>query len=599
MSSKIITLSSQLANQIAAGEVVERPVSVVKELLENALDAGASQIRVRLKNGWINLIEVEDNGEGISPEDIPKALEKYSTSKIASLQDLYEVMTFWFRGEALASISSVSEFTLSSKQIGAVAGKSIFTSWGESSTFSDVAHEIGTKVRVENLFFNTPARLNYLKQARTEYLKIQDCIEKFALSFPQVSFSLEHEDKKTLFFPQNQGFLPRIFDIFWASFSEHLLSVEHSFAWFRIFGVISDPKISFPQKTKQVLFVNQRTVQSPLISKAISDAYNRYIAHGTYPWYVLFIEVDPTQIDVNVHPRKMEVRFAWESTLFRSIFHAVEDTLAAVSLASWSDTSPTSYSHHSSIPSAPEKQERYYTGSGTKFKNYSPYTITQADPTQAALDFSRAILSSEQSFQEQECAGKNHDLHETPFGKIIGQIHNAYIIVQTQDWLIILDQHALAERVLYEKIASSGYTPKVQKILWGIGIHLDTQEFALFSEYKQNLEEMWFEIESLSHQTLMIQAVPDYLIKNDIEKIFRAILADISTQGSISGNEVRHKIWAYMACRAAIKFGDPLSIFEMHALLRDANLEYSVTCPHGRPVVYDIGLQELKKKYER
>jgi DNA mismatch repair protein MutL len=600
MSSKIITLSAQLANQIAAGEVVERPVSVVKELLENALDAGANIISVRLKNAGIDLIEVEDNGEGISPEDLPKALEKYSTSKIHSLEDLYEVMTFGFRWEALASISSVSHFTLSSKQEWHIAGKSIFTEGGIHHIVSDVAHEIGTKIRVEHLFFNTPARLNYLKQARTEYLKIHDCIEKFALCFPEVSFTLEQDGKQTLFFPKDEGFLSRVFHIFWEKFSQHLLSIDHEFSWFHISWVISHPNTSFPQKSKQILYVNKRIVTSPLLSKAISDAYNRFIPHTMYPGYILFIEVDPTQIDVNVHPRKMEVRFASESTLFRTVYHVIENILNKVSLTQIPNDFSVGEKNLTSASSwwYLKPQERYYTGSGTKFKNYSPYTQTLPHPAQSTFLFSQSTLASSYETEEKDTWGTS-DLHETPFWRIIGQVHNAYILVQTQYWVMLLDQHALAERVLYEKIATTSYTPQIQKILWGIGIHLDTKQYEVFQEHEMILEEMGFELEMLSHQTLMIFAIPDYLVHKDIEKIFLSILDDISFQGSQAKDEVRHKIWAYMACRAAVKFWDPLSIFEIHSLLRDASLDYSHTCPHGRPVVWEISLQELQKKYDR
>lgn len=608
MSHKIITLPKQLANQIAAGEVVERPLSIIKELLENSIDAWATSIEIILENWGIDLIEVRDNGIGIESSDLSKALEKYSTSKISSLEDLHKVMTFGFRWEALASISSVSQFTLSSKTSEALWWKSIFTSGGDVFEESDVAHNVGTTIRVENLFFNTPARLNYLKKPRTEYLKIHEFVQRMALSNPKISFRLEHNDKTVFDFSINASLKERIYSIYGADFSENMLELSHEFGWVHISGFITDPKMSFWNKNRQVLFVNGRLIQSPLVFKAISDAYNRFIAHGTYPGYVLFINLDPTQVDVNVHPRKMELRFANESTIFRSVYHGVKNILEKVTLVESTSSESEAMPSFSGIePKADNfkaqrftQWENYYTGSGTKFKNYSPYKNTLSNPSQEAIDFSRAVSwNDDEVFVREETSSFTTDLHETPLGRIIWQVHNSYIVVQTASGMTILDQHAVAERVIYEKLAHNAYTPKVQKILWGIWVNLTVSEQEVLETYGEDFINMWFEFDILSHNSVMITAVPDFVKKQNIEKIFKEILWDISWVWSKGLEEVRHKIWAYAACRSAVKFGDPLSLFEMNALLKDASMEYSATCPHGRPVVYDINLDDLQKKYER
>lgn len=604
--SQIITLPKQLANQIAAWEVVERPVSVVKELLENSLDAGASKIEIKLENGGIDLIEIKDNGQGIESDDLEKALEKYSTSKISSLEDLYEVMTFGFRGEALASISSVSEFTLSSKTAWNAGGRSVSTSGGDEVEARDVAHDVGTTIRVENLFFNTPARLAYLKKPRTEYLKIQELVQRLALAYPEVSFSLNHDGKRTLNFPENQKLSERIYSIYGADVSDNILPVSHNFSGIHISGYITDPKVSFQNKSRQALFVNKRVITSPMISKAISDAYNRFIAHGTHPAYVLFVDVDPTQVDVNVHPRKMEVRFAHENAIFRSVYHGVKDELERVSLVQDTHTPHVLPQDQSApeiwesfrIPSTLQDNStpKYYTGSGTKFKNYSPYTDTTPNPAQAAIDFSREILSD---WKTSDASVMSGDLRDTPLGRIVGQVHNSYIVVQTVDGLQILDQHALAERVIYERLASNAYEPKLQQILGWIGMHLTTSELEVLETHTDCFSQMGFEINVLSSGNISLETIPDFIRRENLEKTFKNILQDMSEMWSLSLEEIRHKIWAYTACRSAIKFWDPLSIFEMNALLKDAYSDYSATCPHGRPVVYDIGLEELQKKYER
>jgi len=611
MSQKIITLSKQLANQIAAWEVVERPLSVVKELIENSLDAGATELYIWLENGWIDLIEVRDNGVWIPKDDVALALEKYTTSKISSLQDLYEVMTFGFRWEALASISSVSEFTLKSKTEAEVSWLQLFTAGGDTQNTSDCSQDRGTIVRVENLFFNTPARLNYLKKPRTEYAKILEYVQKVSLAYTDVSFTLTHDSKQIFSFSAHESVKERAYAIYGNDFSENMLDISYEFDGIKITGYITDPKISFPNKNRQSLFVNKRVISSPIIFKSVSDAYNRFIPHGNHPGYILFIDIDPTVVDVNVHPRKLEVRFANESSVFRSVYHGIKNVLEGVSL---SEESPLSENprfnqgaHVGSwfsqkFSSESSQTNQYYTWSGTKFKNYSPYKDVTPNPAQAWIAFSKEVLSSwsvDSSAWWNSPERQNTDLRETPLGRIIGQCHNAYIIVETPDGIKILDQHALAERVIYERLASNSYEPQTQGLLWWISMSLTIAEKDSLDNAYDLFATMWFDIEILSGVNVMINGVPDFISKQDIEKVFKKILSDIGDVWSQSLDEVRHKIWAYTACRSAIKFWDPLSIFEMNKLLFDASLDYSATCPHGRPVVFDMNLDELQKKYER
>jgi len=611
MTQKIITLPKQLANQISAGEVVERPLSVVKELVENSLDAGASQIGIWLKNGGIDEIIVKDNGRWIPKEDLVLALEKYTTSKIKSIEDLYEVMTFGFRWEALASIASVSEFIISSKTDESISAKQIIASGWEIVSQSEIGQETGTHIAVKKLFFNTPARLSYLKKPRTEYLKIQEFIQQIALIYPEVALTLHHDDKGVYSFPAWQTITERIYKIFWGEFSDNMRELSHDFSWVRVTWYITDPKISFKNKKRQILYVNKRVISSPMISKAVYDAYNRFIPHGTQPGYILSIGIDPTQVDVNVHPRKMEVRFAGEATIFRSVYHGIKDELERVSLVSentslWKTTQDLSQFSPDRRDGTTQSIDKYYTGSGTKFKSYSPYKNTQSNPAQAGLDFSREILRWRIGSQDSESFKNNtnqesqiSDIKETPLWRIIWQLHNSYIVLQTAEGMQILDQHALAERVIYEKLASNSYTPKVQWLLWGIWMHLTVSEIEILETHLEDFENMWFEIEILSNNNILISSIPDFMSGKNIETAFQKILSDISEVWSVWLEEIRHKIWAYTACRSAIKFWDSLSIFEISKLLHDAATDYSATCPHGRPVVYDISLEELLWKYER
>ena len=596
--SKIIKLDKILSNQIAAGEVVERPFSVVKELVENSIDAGATQIKVEIKEGWIEEIIIIDNGEGIEKDDLNLVTQKYTTSKIKSLDDLYNVMTFGFRWEALASISSVSKFKIISKTTNSDFWHYLeVIDWKESDIL-EFPCENWTKITVSDLFYNTPARLNYLKKPRTEYGYISDLLKKIALSYPKIWFELINDEKTIFKYKNNESLETRIYNIYGEEFSSNLLKIDFVMSGINISGYISDPKVSFGSNKKQALFVNNRIIKSPLIFKAIKDAYNRFIPHGQHSAYVLSIEVNPTEVDVNVHPRKLEVRFANESTIFRWIYHSIQDKLDSVSLLKINNI------EENLIP----KKEEFYTGSGTKFKSYSPYKNTSPNPNQwqikESFNFSDRILKNINSplLLGRGVGGEGSDLSITPLWKIIWQMHNSYIIVQTDEWITILDQHALAERVIYEKLVNSQYKAKTQGLLIWESINLSQKDIDIVDKYIDIFEEMWFEIEMLSSWILMINAIPDFIKKERISSIIEWIIIDIWelwNKKIITLEEVRNKIFAYTSCRAAIKFGHKLSLFEMNKLLNDSVLDYSATCPHWRPVVYDINLMDLQKKYER
>ncbi len=625
---KIIKLSKTLANQIAAWEVVERPFSVVKELVENSIDARTTSVKVEIKNWGIDEIIVTDNGEGINKEDLALVTQKYTTSKIKNLEDLHNVMTFGFRWEALASISSVSKFQIISKISGSDFGYSLEVIDWEESDIREYPAENGTKIIVKDLFYNTPARLNYLKKPRTEYTYIADFLKQASLSYPSVAMELINDWKTIFNYRAWEDLQTRIYCVYGKDFFENTLDLEFEMWGIKVSWYISDPKVSFGTNKKQSLFVNKRIIKSPLIFKAISNAYNRFIPHSQHAWYVLNIEVNPTEVDVNVHPRKLEVRFANESSIFRWIFHAIQSRLDWVSLMNLSQNNNTEVGndyYHSESHSGnhawnsgypQEKSPEYYTGSGTKFKPYSPYKNTSPNPSQwkiwEALSFSENILNNSGQTQGTAPTGFGRgepcvhpdfwDLHSTPLWIIIWQMHNSYICVQTEDWLKILDQHALAERIIYEKLISEQYKWVTQWLLVWESINLSHIEQDIVEKHMNIFEQMWFEIELLSNGIIMINAIPDFIKKEKIGAIIEWVIADIGqlwNKKSLTLEEVRNKIFAYTSCRSAIKFGHKLSLFEMNKLLADSVIDYSATCPHWRPVVFDIDLQELQDKYER
>lgn len=608
--SKIIKLDKVLANQIAAGEVVERPFSVVKELVENSIDAWATSIKIEIKEGWIEEIIITDNWEWIEKDDLKIVTQKYTTSKIKSLDDLYNVMTFGFRWEALASISSVSKFQIISKTRKSSFGYSLeVIDWKEFDLI-EYPCETWTKIIVSNLFYNTPARLNYLKKPKTEYAYISDFLKQISLSYPKIAIELINDWKIVFKYREEEDLKTRIYNIYGEEFFNNLLKIDFLMSWINISGYISDPKVSFGSNKKQALFVNNRIIKSPLIFKAIKDAYNRFIPHWQFPWYVLNIQVNPIEVDVNVHPRKLEVRFANESTIFRWIYHAIQDKLESVSLLKMNNNeSETGLNNINSDNLRPvsdsEKSQKFYTGSWTKFKSYSPYKNTSPNPNQwqikDAFNFSEKILKNS-NFNDIDENLNNSDLSITPLWKIIWQMHNSYILVQTDDWLTILDQHALAERIIYEKLVRNQSEVKTQWLLIWESINLSQKEVDIVDKYMSIFEEMWFEIEILSNWILIINTIPDFIKKERISNIIEWVIVDIWelwNKKSLTLEEVRNKIFAYTSCRSAIKFGHKLSLFEMNKLLNDSILDYSSTCPHWRPVVYNIDLMELQSKYER
>jgi len=599
--SKIIKLDQNLANQIAAWEVVERPVSVVKELVENSIDAWSWNIKVEIINWWKSQIIISDNWEWITKEDLEISIDKYTTSKIKTLDDLYNVMTFWFRWEALSSISSVSRFSITSKTPqNDIAYRLDFDNinWKKISTTS---FSTWTQIIVSDLFFNTPARLNYLKTERTEYSKILDYLYAVSLSYPNVWFEFWSDNKKIFKFNKDEDLKTRIYNIYWNDFLDNILDINFSLNGINISWYITNPKINFPNKNRQNLFVNHRPISSPIVFKAINDAYNRFIPHSSFSWYVLNLQIDPTIIDVNVHPRKSEIRFALEQDVFRAVYHAILDKLEKSSLITPPASLPPQLRGIEGELNV--KSEKYYTWSWTKFKSYSPYKDISSNPSQIkildSINFTKNILDINEDILNEN---KSSDLHETKLWKIIWQTFNSYIIVENNQGLIMLDQHALAERIIYEKLVKKDKKINSQWLLIPENIKLTNWEILIIQEQKNIFLDMWFEIEKLSNWIISILAIPEFIKKENLKDVFLWIITDINSWNILKSKtleEVKNKIYAYTACRSAIKFWNKLNLFEMNKLLNDSIHSYSRTCPHGRPVIFEISLDELKWKYER
>ena len=617
---KIIKLDKVLANQIAAWEVVEKPFSVVKELVENSIDAKATNIKIEIINWWIEKIIITDNWTWIEKEDLENIAEKYSTSKIKNIEDLYNILTFWFRWEAMASISSVSDMQILTSTTWQIWNL-LSIIWWEKQKIIEAASEIWTKITVNNLFYNTPARLNYLKKPRTETSYIQKYIQEIALAYPEIWFEFIVDWRINLKYRENEKLIGRIYNIFDEDFAKNTLEINFEMVGMKVTWFISDPKVSFNNKNKQIIFVNKRPIKSVLISKAIHDAYNRFIPHSNFPWYIINLEIDPTLVDVNVHPRKLEVRFANEQNIFRIFYHWVENKLNSVSLISEENNLENfqseenkkeieNFSFQNNYNFTKNLKEinsqSYYVPSWTKFKDYSPYKNVNVNPWQSTIsnitNFNKNFETEEENLEND--VNLTNDIHYTKIWKIIWQAHNSFIIVETKEWIKIFDQHALAERVNYEKLINKSRQnwQSTQWLLIGENITLSNQDIDILEDNIDTFKEMWFEIEILAWNNIIINWIPDFIKKENLKETFLQVLQDIwehKFNKSKTLEEVKNKIFAYMACRSAIKFWNKLSTFEINKLLNDSIIDYSATCPHWRPVIFEINLNELKDKYER
>lgn len=593
---KIYKLDKNLINQIRAWEVIERPANIVKELLENSIDAKSQNIKIEIKNWWKDYICITDDWEGISKEDLPLSIEKHATSKIKNINDLFSIMTFWFRWEALASISSVSKFAIISKTI----DQKIWYKF-ENNKIEEYPMENGTIVVVKELFYNTPARLNYIKTAKTEYIKILDVLNNFIISYPSVWFEFINDEKIVFKLPKNQDLKTRLYFLYGKEFIENIIPINYETVWLKITWVITDPEISFKNKQKQHIFVNNRSIKSIFISKSVINAYNRYIPNWFFPWYVLFLEIDPTLIDVNVHPRKEEIRFENEQKIFSSFYHSINDTLQKLSLIKNSEK-PTIQNDLS------YKKSSYYTSNPTKFASYSPFRNIISQPNQKTIDlsiaFSKEILNYDENTEQKKDDFEylSWDLHYTKLWRIIWQAYNSYIITEKDDKIFFYDQHALAERIFFEKLKSQNKKNNFQNLLIPETIKLSLIEFENLNNYKEIFKDIWFEIDFLSNNMVNILSIPDFIKKENLKEILVSILEDIEKwdlKNIKSLEEIKNKILSYTACRASVKFWNKLSLFEMNKLLNEASLYYNKTCPHGRSVVYEISIFDLKRHHWR
>jgi len=591
-------LNQDLINKIAAGEVVERPFSVIKELIENSIDAQATSIILEIRNGGIDYISLQDNGSGMSKEDAILSVERHATSKISSVEDLFKIYTMGFRGEALAAISSVSEFTLQTKQQGELSGIQIKTKNADLEV-TDCACLDGTKVIVENLFYNVPARKKFLKSSANEYAHILELITNFALIYPQISFKLIHNKKEVVNFSTTDNWQDRIKQVL-GEIEKQLLPIERK-GTISINGFVGKPQVARNNRKSQYLFINNRIINDFLISKAVKEAFGTLIPRELYPAYVLKIDLPPELVDVNVHPQKAEVRFQAPNEIYLAVLAAVKNVLLKNDLTPSLDliSDKTVKENYESADDKGFIFKPKMVESNYNIKSYSQPSLSNikspVSQNQDALNFTRELLS-------------NPDIKPTQVGnwRLLGQVHNSYLLVEAPNALLIIDQHAAAERIKYEKFKAEydSSNIRIQKLLMPQTIELSAGEVAVLENALEYLIKLGFDIEVFGTNTFIVQGLPEDLVGLDILQTVMGIINDLQSNDFMQLKSVEDKkdlVIKYAACRSAVKFHDQLQLQEQIRLLKDIQAIYNTlnTCPHGRPFLVELSLEQLAKNFKR
>jgi DNA mismatch repair protein MutL len=621
----IQALPDQLISQIAAGEVVERPSAVVKELLENALDAGATQITVRLEEGGVKRIAITDNGRGIAPEQLPLALSRHATSKIASLTDLENVATLGFRGEALASIASVAAVTVTSRTPDAAHAWEIVGSHLGAVAPSSGAH--GTTIDVQDLYFNTPARRKFLKSEQTEYGHCAEVVRRIALARPDVAFSLTHNGR-TIDHWNVSEMAKRSAHILGSDFAEARLAIDQAAGPLRLHGYAGLPTASKARADGQFFYVNGRFVRDKLLMHAVRSAYQDVLHGDRFPCYVLALDLDPALVDVNVHPSKIEVRFRDSRAVHQFVFHAVQRTLAQTSATAFgSAPAPQAAAEvggaggwrrpHEQASFGPQLSATFspspyppanrFDGPGVAQRTDSYGALFGGGGTDAGagVGFAQGAAGAPVTPYSAPISTVSDD--EYPLGFALAQLHGIYILAQNARGLVLVDMHAAHERILYEQLKNAidaqvnGQDMQVQALLIPVTFFADAVEVSTAQENQDTLTALGFDIAALSPTTLAVRSVPTLLKNADAQTLARDVLRDVREfGGSRVLIERRNELLGTLACHTAVRANRILSVPEMNALLRQMEgTERADQCNHGRPTWVQLDISALDKLFLR
>ncbi len=597
-------LAPDVAAKIAAGEVVERPASVVKELVENAIDAGAKTIRVEIQAGGKRLIQVMDDGGGIAQNEVPLAFARHATSKLASVEDLHRVTTLGFRGEALASISAVSQLTLSSRPLEQAAAIRIRIEGAKQVSLEPAGSPAGTIITVENLFYNVPARLKFLKANATEAGHIHRIVSHYALAYPHIRFSLKNETRTTFQTSGNGQLFDTLAAVFSVQTARQMLEVEGQelgdtpdTSPISVYGYAGSPSLHRGARDQIIFFVNKRWIQDRALNQAVVQAYHTFLPVGRFPVAVLNLELDPAEVDVNVHPTKAEVKFSNARLIFKAVQRAVRaavvDAAPVASYGSHVAPSEGEFGGHAGDYSAAWQQPAFNTGSSAGFNQFGFEAQRTLSPGehQAGDNFDDWLSSD------------SPEASKIPPMRVVGQIQQMYIIAEGPNGLYLIDQHAAHERILYEKLTTQKAQAEVpqQQFLEPVVLELSPGQAALVEAELETLSAVGFALEPFGGTTYRIRAIPEILSKTaDPSRAFIDILAEMADGAIPLAKETHEKIAITVCKRASIKGGQILSYEEMRELVRQLeNTDAPRTCPHGRPTMIHLSAAQLAKEFGR
>jgi DNA mismatch repair protein MutL len=574
-------LSDEIASQIAAGEVVERPASVVKELVENALDAGANFISIEIADAGKELIEVADDGQGIPANELPLSVARHATSKLASAQDLFLIASLGFRGEALASIGSVSRMTITSRSRGEHMGAELVVDGGAAQDIRPVGAPAGTVVRVENLFYNVPARFKFLKTDRTEQRRIVELVERYSLAYPAVRFNLKVNNRKSVQTTGNGDRREVLVNFFGAEHARQMIEVLAQYDEIEITGYISPPSVTRSNRKAILFFVNGRPVQDYALNAALVRAYHTLLMVGRFPMGVLFINIPPGEVDVNVHPAKSEVRFRQQDEVFRSVGRAVRSALMA----------------HTPVQESTQFSDQLRW-------NKDPFSGRPAAPRQLdpAWEMSAGAPDVDSELRP-DSPGEQAALPEVavPLLRLIGQVAATYLIAEGPDGLYLIDQHAAHERVLYERFMAqqTGEIP-AQQLLEPATVELPSASADLLEEHLPLLNSLGFQVEIFGGSNFLVRAIPQLLDGLDPAAALQVVVEDFEEDEAPLQDRIEARIIARVCKRAAVKAGQTLSPQEQESLLSDLEASQSPrTCPHGRPTMIHLSVDLLERQFGR
>jgi DNA mismatch repair protein MutL len=583
MAALISILPEHLANKIAAGEVVQRPASAAKELLENAIDAHAARVTLRIEEGGSTLIQCTDDGSGMDPEDALMAFRRHATSKIHTYEDLENIGTLGFRGEALASIGAVARVELRTRRRESEVGTLVRVEGGALKDSSQCATPAGTSILVRNLFYNTPARRNFLKTVTTEFRHVADVAQRIALSHPSIAVKFTSE-KETIFDVAASTQDERVKELFGEKLYATLLPVSHETEMLRIHGYVGKPDFARKSRIEQYLYLNGRSVVNRNINHAVFQAYEHLLEKGSFPFFILFLTLDPQRVDVNVHPAKQEVKFADEGMIYRTVVSSLRRALSA----------------HNLVPSLGVRDDRTGQGEiGLSFAAGGPYG-QGGDVRELFMPRGTDIPVG------QPGTPRGTDI---PVGQLgdggdrqLWQLHHKYIIAPVEGGVMVVDQHAAHERILYEKTIA-GFTnhhTQSQQLLFPISVELTPADAALVGQLRGQLEEIGFTLKFFGASTVIVDGVPVDVRPGEEGRILQNVVDLYKRDEADLQLEPRERLAKSYSCRAAIKKGDPLTVPEMRGLLDGLmKTEIPYVCPHGRPVIVTLSLSELDRRFGR